>query len=328
MQNVEKKSGAAIRLLGRPATRELVPAVEGQSARWHIHDFPGPYCRWNYHPEYEVHLVQRGTGRFVVGDCIDTFSAGQFTLIGSNLPHHWISDTRPGEHIADRDVVFQFHPAWIAGCQALIPELTVINPLLTRSSRGLQFDPDTSAEAAEYLLAIGATSGLERLSRIIGLFSILAAADPDRTRTLASPWAPRPSEAGSADVIDQVMTYIATSDDVSMATAAAMVGMSESTFSRYFSRTVGHSFSETVRKMRMARACQLLSNTALSVARVADRSGYKNLSNFNRQFHLVHGLTPTQFRRRAQSRWARGDSTADSASTLPAADPDDAASMD
>lgn len=297
MRHEERNPGAAVRLLNRPAGRELIPAVEGQSGRWHIHDFPGPHCGWNYHPDYEIHLIQHGTGRFVVGDCIDTFSAGQFTLIGSNLPHHWISDTQAGEHIKDRDVVFQFHPAWITSCQELIPELAVVNPLLSRAGRGLQFDPDTSRRAGEQLLAIGGTTGLERITRILALFSTLAAADPDRTRILASPWAPRPNEAGYADVIDHVMTYMTTSDEVSMAAAAAMVGMSESTFSRYCSRTLGQSFSETLRKMRMARACQLLCNTSLPITSIADRSGYKNLSNFNRQFHLVHGLTPTQYRR-------------------------------
>ncbi len=297
--NGKDDANAVVRMLETPATRELVPAVEGQSARWHVHDFPGPYCRWNYHPEYEIHLIQHGSGRFVVGDCIDAFGAGQLTLIGSDLPHNWISDVAPGDHIAERDVVFQFHPSWVASCQQLIPELAELEPLLRRSSRGLEFDASTSVEATASLLAIGTTTGLERLGHVVALFGVLAAADPRATRPLASPWAPRPREAGSADVIDQVMTYISSADDVTMAAAAEMVGMSESTFSRYFSRTVGHSFTETVRRMRLARACQLLTNTDLPVARIAVRSGYRNLSNFNRQFSAIYRQTPSEFRRRA-----------------------------
>src|SRR3712207_121440 len=87
----------ARRLVGTPAARELVPAIAGTTARWHRHDYPGPYCRWNYHPEFEVHLIQKGTGRFVVGDHIGAFRPGQLVLVGSNLPHHWISDLSPGE---------------------------------------------------------------------------------------------------------------------------------------------------------------------------------------------------------------------------------------
>jgi hypothetical protein len=37
--------------------------------------------------------------------------------------------------------------------------------------------------------------------------------------------------------------------------------MSESGFSRYFRRSAGQSFSDTVRKLRLAHACQLLENT-------------------------------------------------------------------
>ena len=97
--------------------------MPGASARWHRHDYPGPYCRWNYHPEYEIHLIQHGVGVSIVGDHIGRFSAGQLVLVGSNLPHHWISDLTDGEVIHDRDVVFQFHPQWVQDCQQLMPEL-------------------------------------------------------------------------------------------------------------------------------------------------------------------------------------------------------------
>ena len=103
----------AQRLATIPAAREVVPSDPRLSARWHMHSVPSPYSRWNYHPEYEVHLIRFGTGRYIVGDRIDVFSAGQLVLVGSNLPHHWISDLEPGEIIVDRDIVLQFHPDWI-----------------------------------------------------------------------------------------------------------------------------------------------------------------------------------------------------------------------
>jgi hypothetical protein len=89
-----RKSVQAHGLVGKPAARELVPTMPGTTARWHTHDYPGPYCRWHYHPEFEIHLIQHGTGRSIVG-----------------------------EHITNRDVVFQFHPQWIRDCQQLLPEL-------------------------------------------------------------------------------------------------------------------------------------------------------------------------------------------------------------
>ena len=74
VSSTARSAAQAQRLVGRPAARELVPTLPGTSARWHMHDYPGPYCRWNYHPEYEVHLIQRGTGRYIMGDHIGRFT--------------------------------------------------------------------------------------------------------------------------------------------------------------------------------------------------------------------------------------------------------------
>lgn len=54
--------------------RELVRALPGQSVRWAEHDYPAPIARWNYHPEYEIHLIRRGTGTYLIGDRVGTFA--------------------------------------------------------------------------------------------------------------------------------------------------------------------------------------------------------------------------------------------------------------
>ena len=298
-QELEPASRQARRLVGRPAKRELVPTTPGASARWHVHSYPGPYCRWNHHPEYEVHLIQHGTGRFIVGDHIGRFSEGQLVLVGSNLPHHWISDLAEGEVIADRDIVFQFHPRWVRDCRKLLPELQELEPLLTRSGRGIVFSGRTAAVAAEHLVAIGATQGIQRLQHILAMLASMGEAPAADAELVATTWVPPLGDTRAADVVDQVIGYIVdrTGGDLRMAEAAAHVGMSESAFSRYFSRTAGQSFSDTVRKLRLAQACQLLEHSDQPVARIAHHVGYRNLSNFNRQFRAEHGLTPTQYRR-------------------------------
>lgn len=68
MMRKRKSVVLARQLVGKTAARELVPTMPGTSARWHMHDYPGPYCRWHYHPEFEIHLIQHGTGRSIVGN--------------------------------------------------------------------------------------------------------------------------------------------------------------------------------------------------------------------------------------------------------------------
>jgi AraC-like DNA-binding protein len=291
-------SVAANRLVGRPAIRELVPTTPGASARWHQHDYPGPFCRWNYHPEYEVHLIQRGTGRFIVGDHIGQFREGQIVLVGSNLPHDWISDLHTGEVIRNRDVVFQFHPQWFRDCVELLPELSSLQPLLIRAARGLEFYGRPAVDATAALVAIGTSGGVERLQQILAMLGAMATASPVEAVPLANPWVP-PRDERTAEVMEDVLRYIFASGgrQVRMAEAAKRVGMSESAFSRYFTRAAGQTFSATVRKLRLTQAGQLLERTDRPVASIAHDVGYQNLSNFNRHFLTHYGCTPSAYRR-------------------------------
>lgn len=291
----------AQQLAAVPAAREVVPTDPSQSARWHMHGVPSPYARWNYHPEYEIHLIRSGTGRYIVGDHIDTFSAGQVVLVGSNLPHHWISDLAPGEVIADRDVVLQFHPQWMRQCQELLPELSDLQTLLNKSARGIEFTGETALRAAGELELIGNHHGPQRLQHMFGLLGLLAAAPEDEHHTLTKEWLPPLRDDSAADTIDRALTYILDNltNDVRLASVAELVGLSESAFSKYFRRVSGQTFSDTVQKLRLTQACKLLKDTDLPIASVSQRVGYANLSNFNRRFRTHYGTTPREFRRRS-----------------------------
>lgn len=287
------------RILSTPAAREVVPTDPRLSARWLMHGAPGLYSRWNYHPEFEIHLVRYGCGYFVVGDRIDTFAAGQLVLIGPNLPHHWISDLQPGEAIRDRDVVFQFHHQWVQQCQAVLPELMDIEPLLKKSARGVEFSGNTSRRGAEELELIGLATGSRRLQHIFALFSILVAAPNDEYHPLTESTFSPIHDDHAADLIDRVLSYIMDNlvRDVRLSVAAEHVAMSESAFSRYFKRVTGHTFSDTVAQLRLAHVCKLLCDTDLPVSSIARRVGYSNISNFNRRFRAKNGCTPSEFRR-------------------------------
>ena len=289
---------AAKRLPSIQPARELVPGNPGLTGRWHRHGVPSPYSRWNYHPEYEVHLIRAGTGRYVVGDHIDTFSAGQLVLVGSNLPHHWISDLEPGEVIEDRDVVFQFHPDWIKQCQAALPELSQVDALLKRSSRGIEFLGATARVGGIEIEAIGESAGPARLQHVFALLAILADAPRRDYRTLAHAWRPPADSEAGAELIDRAFSFILQHlhTKLTLSATAAAVGLSDSAFSRSFKQMSGQTFSDTVRKLRLAEACKLLRDTDRPIASICYRVGYTNLSNFNRQFRHQYGVTPSTFR--------------------------------
>lgn len=289
----------AERLLGIRANREVIPADPNQSFRWHEHDYPSPLARWNYHPEYEVHLIRKGTGKFIVGDHIGTFEAGHVSLIGSGLPHDWVSDLEPGQLLEKRDAVIQFDGKWVRQCSAVMPEMSEVRLLLDESARGIQFLGPTAAEAAAAIEALGASDGLERLHHLLRLFSVLAGSPREDRRYLADEWFRPQLDGQGAAVVDIVLEYVFNNHagTVTMAGAAALVGMAEPTFSKYFKRATGQNFSDLVRKLRLAHAKRLLETTDEPISTICHRVGFANLSNFNRHFLREAGVTPRAYRR-------------------------------
>jgi AraC-like DNA-binding protein/mannose-6-phosphate isomerase-like protein (cupin superfamily) len=293
----------AERLLGMRANREVIPPDPNHSVRWHQHSYPSPLARWNYHPEYEIHLIRKGTGKFIVGDHIGTFEAGHVALVGSGLPHDWVSDLKPGEVLESRDAVIQFDGKWIEQTAALVPEMTEVKPLLEQSQRGIEFLGASARQAATAIEAMGASTGLARLQHLFALFRILVQAPQDDRRYLAQEWFRPQLDGQAAAVVDLVLEYVFNNHagSVKMSEAAALVGMQEASFSKYFKRATGQNFSDLVRKLRLAHARRLLERTDKPISDICYEVGFSNLSNFNRHFLNDAGVTPRQFRQRVKN---------------------------
>ncbi|GAA3883212.1 AraC family transcriptional regulator [Leifsonia kafniensis] len=288
------------------AHREIIPRDPASSFRWRVHGYPDSLARWNFHQELEIHLIRRGNGRYIIGDVVGAFAPGHLVLVGSDLPHDWISDLEPGELIEDRDVVLQLDPGWLEGTQRAIPELRNLDPLLVRARRGIEFHGETARRGAETMEAIGLATGVAAIVEVLRLLEILSSApatDWHLLSTRAVDQAPGPE---THDVMAHALDYIFANIDteVRLSVAARLAGMSESAFSRTFKAASGQTFSEMVKRLRLTQACRILEQTDATVTAVAQAVGFSNLSNFNRRFREEYQMTPSQYRRAqaAQSR--------------------------
>ena len=79
---------------------------------------------------------------------------------------------------------------------------------------------------------------------------------------------------------------------------AADVGFSTSHFSARFHAVTGFSATEYVKRLRMARARELLLTTDRGIADIAAEVGYPDQFYFSRQFRAVAGSSPRHFRQR------------------------------
>lgn len=112
------------------------------------------------------------------------------------------------------------------------------------------------------------------------------------------------SDAGFSgnDPVDRTVAFLSThfASHVDMSFVARHVShTSVANLHRLFHQRVGMPPYAYLRQIRLECAAQLLRSTADSIADVAKRSGYRNLSHFTRDFHRKYGSTPGAFRKAA-----------------------------
>ena len=109
------------------------------------------------------------------------------------------------------------------------------------------------------------------------------------------------SLARISTIVDFISEHYA--EGFSMVDLCERVGMTESSFSRYFRRATGNSFTDFVNRLRINKACQLLMETERYITNVCYDVGFNNVANFNRRFRELKGMTPKEFRRQADARF-------------------------
>ena len=73
-------------------------------------------------------------------------------------------------------------------------------------------------------------------------------------------------------------------------------GMSKYHFCRLFKQHVGMSPMQLVIRMRIKKAMAFLKREDYAISLVASQSGFNDISEFNRQFKKIVGITPSSFR--------------------------------
>ncbi|MGN8160338.1 helix-turn-helix domain-containing protein [Salinisphaera sp. SWV1] len=281
--------------LGEPVYENIAHDPR-HSFYWHTHGFPSPLAKWNFHPEYELHLIRHSYGHYMVGDYAGRFGPGNLVLVGPNLPHAWFSDLLHDDDVIEqRDVVLQFRGEWLESLMRLCPELRRVERLIQDTGRGVLFTGADAQDAASRLEAMGHQDDVARVSTLIELLGRLARND---YRLLTSPDYHLRHAGVRSEQVDAILQHLHRhfNRHISMTAVARWQGMTPSTFSRFFKQATGDTFVAFVRRLRIDHACRLLLDPRYSVADVCFMAGYSNLSNFNRHFRRLTGTTPREYR--------------------------------
>jgi AraC-like DNA-binding protein len=250
---------------------------------------------WHFHPEIELTWIVRSRGRRFVGDSIEPYEDGDLVLLGPNLPHTWHSD--PGRNGHHEAVFCQFSREFLGRSFIESPELATVERLLERSSRGLRFTGRTQKTVGRKMEGLDRMEGLSRLAALLEVLDLLARSREARPLS-GRRFVPALRE-GDAERIDRVCRFLNERclGRVTLSEAAGVAHLSIPAFSRLFRRTTGKTLVEYLNELRTGLACRELIESERPVSDIAFGSGFHNLSNFNRRFQALKGMSPREYRR-------------------------------
>ncbi|MGH9821778.1 MAG: AraC family transcriptional regulator [Blastocatellia bacterium] len=99
--------------------------------------------------------------------------------------------------------------------------------------------------------------------------------------------------------LSRVTTYIYDhlDEDLDLNALAEVACLSPYHWHRIYQAIREETIAATVKRLRLHRAAGYLANTSLTVRRIAEMSGYRNVQSFTRIFSSIYGMPPAQYRK-------------------------------
>jgi AraC-like DNA-binding protein len=258
-------------------------------------------CPWHYHPEYELVLVTKSTGRRMVGDHIGYFKEGDLVFMGPMIPHVWVNDPEylaEGSPLHADAIVIHFVGDFLGEKFLQVPEMERLNHFLQLSNRGMHIKGPASEKICTLMKQILNMNGMQRLVTLFSIFEILSATSD--YELLASPgYVQNIHTNKSSDRFSKITEYIMRNFDreITLPEAASAANMAVTTFCNFFKTHYRMTFVEYLNVVRVGHACKLLGDKNKTIVGVAYECGFNNLANFNRQFKKIKNLTPSEYRK-------------------------------
>ncbi len=261
---------------------------------------PKMYTHLKCHVNFEITLIENASGKRFIGDHIEDFEGPDLVLIGSYTPHCWQFYNGQDPAILPHGLVIHFFPDFLGKEWLGKPEAVQLSHLFDNAAKGIRFSGPTIAEARILMQQMLFSKGLQRIALMLQLLDVLS--QSKHQKVLATPGFCSVANSRDADRINCVYDYIFQHfrDEIVLSKVAALLHMTPAAFCRYFKLKTNRTLIDFVKEIRIGYAAKLLIDGRHNITEACYNSGHNNLSNFNKHFKELKGLTPRDFLKQYQ----------------------------
>ncbi|MEM6687473.1 MAG: AraC family transcriptional regulator [Bacteroidota bacterium] len=254
------------------------------------------YEQLHQHEEILLSCIISGKGTFIVGDTIRDFQVNDVLLFGSNVPHVFKSDQETKESTYMISLFFtkdSFGDHLFA-----LPQLQKAQQLLEDAHFGVRF-----TEKQSYIsLLFQNMIQQHTIRRFATFFEVLSILTQSNYETVSSFIHTKNYTDDDGKRMSAVFEFVMNHFDqkIVLEDVSTIANMTPNAFCKYFKQRTNKTFFKFLTEVRIENACKFLTNSKeQSITDIALHCGFFNVSNFNRKFKEIKGVTPSGFRKRA-----------------------------
>lgn len=253
------------------------------------------------HTAFELSLVCAGAGTYQVGTNTYPFQPGDVFLFSTNEAHCIIEVT--GQQALDI-MNLQFEPRFLWSAENMLFQVQYPDIFFNRNtifSHRLSVQPESAHQIAGRLRAVEQEFVSQKTDyRLMVKLQILELLVLIR-REYAN-WFGQPAERVDSAYLAQMeraLDYIDQNlvEELQLEQVAREAAMSPAYFSTLFKKLNGVTLWEYVQSRRIEMATEKLISGHETISRIALECGYNSISNFNRSFKAIIGLSPGDYRK-------------------------------
>ena len=244
---------------------------------------------------WELSCVLFGSGTRIVGEERAAFRSGDLVLVPPGMPHCWYFEPDVTDHHSRISCISIMMPQQLLdGIKTLLPEMSDTIEGLTGNPVARVYAPAIAKPIIKIMRQMEKQLPGDRAATLLALLCKLGEAARqyhEISYVRHSPTARRKMQAE---------TYIACSlqRGLTLDALACHLGMNRSSLCIFFRREFGMTFSQYVNQCRITEACRLLAETSLPIQAICFRTGYSNISYFNRTFKTALHCSPKDYRKK------------------------------
>lgn len=289
----------------KPVFAKIFENIDAEIFAVRVIELPYFSTEFHFHKECQLVYVVESEGKRIVGDSIETFQSDELILLGADIPHVWHNDKHYFEldrsQIHARSIALFFNPDKLLELlDSLLPR-NKLGAVFARAKRGMKYYGTAKETLKGLLFEMIEKTGMPQLTVFFRLLEVLS--ETKEYELLVSEGYVNTYKEKDNDRIDKVFKYVFSNfeKEIELEAVSALVCMNKQSFCRFFKSRTQKTFIEFVNSIRIGHACKLITEGEVQIANLAYDCGFNSLSNFNRIFKEIKGVTPSEYRKMIQS---------------------------